>query len=88
MVNKNVIKEIKTKAYALNSNTRIEILFLCQDKELTITQIAKKLNLSLNNTSQNISILERAQLVEKTKHKNSTVSVRSIVKITQSKLEW
>ena len=85
---KEIIRKIKNKAFALNSETRIEILFLCQDKELTITEIAKKLNLSLNNTSQNVSVLEREELVRKTRHKNGTVNVKSLVKISENKVEW
>lgn len=82
------LRNIKEKAYALNSETRIEILFLCQDKELTITQIGRKLNLSLNNTSQNVSILERAELVKKTKNKDGTVTVKSLTKITDNGIQW
>lgn len=82
------LRNIKEKAYALNSETRIEILFLCQEKELTITQIGRKLNLSLNNTSQNVSILERAGLVKKTKNKDGTVTVKSLTKITDNGIQW
>ncbi len=81
-------RKIKDKAFALNSETRIEILFLCQEKELNITEIARKLNLSLNNTSQNVSVLERENLVKKTRHKDGTVTVKSLIKISENKIEW
>ncbi len=85
---KSNIRKIKDKAFALNSETRIEILFLCQEKELSITEIARKLNLSLNNTSQNVSVLERENLVRKTRHKDGTVTVKSLTKISENKIEW
>jgi len=85
---KDSIRKIKNKAFALNSETRIEILFLCQEKELTISEIAAKLNLSLNNTSQNVSVLEREELVKKTRQKDGTVTVKSLIKISEGRIEW
>ena len=64
-MDKKLIKSLKGKFSALSTESRIGIIFLCQEKELTITDISKKLNMSHNNTSQNVTMLEKEGLVEK-----------------------
>ena len=44
--------------------------------------------MSHNNTSQNVSILEKEGLVEKTRHKDNTVTVKTIAKISKDGIRW
>jgi len=80
--------DIRNKILALNSKTRIKILLSCKKKALSITELSKKLNMSHGNTSQNVSMLEKENLVSKTRHKNNTVTVKSLIKISKNKIEW
>ena len=82
------IQKLQRRFAALNNMNRLKIILLCKEKELTITEIAKKLNLSHSKTSGNVSILEREGLVKKTRHKDNTVTVKSLVKISENKVEW
>lgn len=82
------IKALRGKFSAIGTESRIEIVLLCQDKELTITELSKKLNMSHNNTSQNVSILEKEGFVRKTRHKDNTVTVKSIAEITKDGVKW
>lgn len=87
-MDKILIKSLVGKFSALCTESRIAIVFLCQDKELTITDLSRELNMSHNNTSQNVSILEKEGLVKKTRHKDNTVTVKSIVKLSKEGLKW
>ena len=87
-MDKILIKSLAGKFSALCTESRMIIVFLCQDKELTITELSRKLNMSHNNTSQNVSILEKEELVKKTRHKDNTVTVKSIVKLSKEGLKW
>ena len=87
-MDKTLIKSLTGKFSALSTESRVSIILLCQNKELTITELSKELNMTHNNASQNVSILEKEGLVRKTRHKNNTVTVKSLVKITESGLNW
>ncbi len=87
-MDKTLIKSLTGRFSALSTESRLSIVFLCQDKELSITELSKELNMSHNNTSQNVSILEKEGLVKKTRHKDNTVTVKSIIKISENKIEW
>jgi DNA-binding transcriptional ArsR family regulator len=86
-INNIQIKKLQRIFSALSNENRLKIIKLCQDKELTIKEISKKLDLSHSKTSQNTSLLERENLIKKTRHKNNTVSVKSIVKISDKGLQ-
>ena len=66
---------------SLSTPDRIKIIALCNDKELTITQLSKELKRPFSRISEYVSSLEKLGLVEKTKHSDKTVTVKSLVKI-------
>jgi len=68
---------------ALSTSDRIKIIALCGNKELTITQISKKLNRPFSRISEYVSSLEKLGLVEKTKHRDKTVTVKSLIEINE-----
>jgi DNA-binding MarR family transcriptional regulator len=83
-----LIKSLTNKFSSLSAESRFRIVLLCQNKELSITALSKKLNMSHNSTSRNVGILEKENLVSKTRHKNNTVTVKSLVKISKNGIEW
>lgn len=59
----------KDSLYAVSSSTRIEILkLLIEKKQLTVTDIAKKLNLSKSTVHEHIEKLQAAGLITKSEH--------------------
>lgn len=82
------IQKLQKRFAALSNENRLKIVSLCQQKERTITELSKLINLSHSKTSENTSILEREGLVKKTRHKDNTVTVKSVVKISENKIEW
>jgi DNA-binding MarR family transcriptional regulator len=83
-----LVKSLREKFAALSSDSRIKVIFLCQNKELSITELARKINLSHSAMSQNVSVLERFGLVEKTRHKDNRVTVRSLVRVGKDGVSW
>ncbi len=68
----------------LNNINRAKIVLLCSQKPHTVTEIAKKINLSIGRVSHNLTILDNAKLVSREKNKDNTVTVRSLIKITKN----
>jgi hypothetical protein len=68
---------------ALSTPDRIRIIVLCSDNELTITEISKSRDRPFSRTSDYVSSPEKLGPVEKTKHGDKTVTVRSLVEINQ-----
>lgn len=75
------IKKLKTIFAALNNEKRIQIVNLCSDKSMTVTDLSKKLNLNYSITVEYTSMLEKANLIKKERNDDRTVSVKSLVKI-------
>lgn len=67
---------------ALSNKRRLAIVQLCQ-KPHTVTEISKKLRIPLTRTSEYISQLQRHNLVSKTRNKDNTITIRSLVEITK-----
>ncbi len=78
------IIRIKSIFGALNNEKRLQIIFLCSDKEMTVTQLSKKLGLNYSITVEYTSMLEKANLIKKTRNSNKTVSVKSLVRINEN----
>jgi len=57
-------KEIMALAKALSSPTRFSIVKLLRDKEMDISNIAKRMNQTEANTSAQIKFLEKAGLLQ------------------------
>lgn len=70
------IKQLKNVYKALNNEARIKIMLLCAEKEFNITEICKKIKLGYTTTSEYISMLEKEDLIKKTR-KNNQVFIRS-----------
>lgn len=75
------IKKLKTIFAALNNEKRIQIIDLCSDKSMTVTDLSKKLNLNYSITVEYTSMLEKANLIKKERNEDRTVSVKSLIKI-------
>ncbi len=78
------IKKLKNIFAALNNEKRIQIINLCIEKPLTVTDLSKKLNLNYSITVEYTSMLEKANLIVKERNEDRTVSVKSLIKIKDS----
>jgi len=78
------IKKLKNIFAALNNEKRIQIINLCTDKSMTITDLSKKLNLNYSITVEYTSMLEKVNLITKERNDDRTVSVKSLIKIKDS----
>lgn len=77
-INQKLIKRLKHRFNVLNNESRLKILFLCKDKELSVTEISRRLNLSYTTTSEYTGLLEREQLISK-RRKDKETLVKSLV---------
>lgn len=75
------LNELKDIFAVLNNTFRLKIVMLCSEKEWSITELSKTLNLNYTVTSEYVSLLEKAGLVKKIRNKNKTVSVKSLIAI-------
>lgn len=78
------IKKLKNIFAALNNEKRIQIINLCTDKSMSVTELSKKLNLNYSITVEYTSMLEKANLITKERNEDRTVSVKSLIKINNS----
>jgi len=76
------INKLKNTFAVLNNINRINIIMLCSEKEFTVTELSKKLKLNYSVTSEYISQLEKVGLIKKTRNKNKTVNVKSLIRIS------
>ena len=74
------IKQVKFLYEVLNNETRINILLLCVEKELSVTEVCKKIKIGYTTTSEYLSMLEKAGLIKKIR-KNNKVFIKSLFKI-------
>ena len=82
--NPKIVKKLKNIFAVLNNIHRINIIVLCSEKELTVTELSKKLKLNYSVTSEYISQLEKAGLVRKIRNKNKTIGVNSLIKLNEN----
>ena len=84
------IAQIKKLGKALDNRYRLEILRLCADKELNITELQKKINIAYPHVHKHVHILKDADLVdtfEKTDSRGKNLMVRSKYVIKDDYLE-
>ena len=79
-----ITKKLKNIFAVLNNIRRINIILLCSEEELTVTELSKKLKLNYSVTSEYTSQLEKAGLVRKTRNENKTVSITSLIKLNEN----
>ncbi len=77
-INPELVRKLKDMFSVLNNESRLKILFLCKDKELTITEISKQLKLGYPTTCDYVGLLERERLVSK-RRRNTETLVKSLV---------
>ena len=75
------INKLKVIFAALNNEKRIRIIELCSDKELTVTELSKKLNLNYSITVEYTGMLNKANLIKKIRNDDRTVSIKSLIKL-------
>lgn len=78
------IKRLKSIFSALDNEKRLRIVELCSNQEFTITELSKELKLNYSITVKYVSMLEKANLIRRTRNKDKTVSVKSLVRISDS----
>ena len=78
------VRRLKTIFSALSNEKRIKIIELCSNKEHTITELSKELKLNYSITVEYVSMLEKVNLVKKNRNEDRTVSVKSLIKLSNS----
>jgi len=78
------IKRLKSILSALDNEKRLRIVELCSGRTFTVTELSKELKLNYSITVKYVSMLEKANLIKKTRNKDKTVSVKSLVRISDS----
>jgi DNA-binding transcriptional ArsR family regulator len=73
------IKRLKQIFSALDNEFRLKIIELCSNKGLTITELSKQLKLNYSITVEYTSMLEKANLVQKSRNDDRTVTVKSLI---------
>ena len=73
------IKKLKRIFSALDNEKRLKIIELCSEKARTITELSKLLNLNYSITVEYTSMLEKVELIKKTRNDDRTVSVKSLI---------
>jgi len=81
--NPKVLNKLKNIFAVLSNTNRVKIILLCSEKEMNVTELSKKLKLNYSVTSEYVSMLEKVGLIRKTKNKNKTVNVKSLIKINE-----
>jgi len=76
------ISKLKTQFSALANNKRLKIIEICSEKEKTITELSKILKLNYSITVEYTSMLEKAKLIRKIRNADRTVSVKSLIKLS------
>lgn len=75
------IRKLKQIFSALDNEKRLRIIQLCSKKGYSVTELSKILKLNYSITVEYTSMLERANLVKKTRNNDRTVSVESLIRI-------
>lgn len=78
------IVKLKELYGALSNVKRLKIILLCSKEGLTVTQLSKKLKLNYNITSEYVGILAKEGLVQRTRNPDKTVTVKSLIRISES----
>ena len=78
------IKKLKQIFSALDNEKRLKIVKLCSEKGHTVTELSILLKLNYSITVEYTGMLEKANLVKKTRNNDKTVTVNSLVKISDN----
>ena len=78
------ILKLKNIFSALDNEKRIKIVGLCSSKEYTITELSKLLRLNYSITVEYTGMLEKANLVKKTRNEDRTVKVKSLIRLNNN----
>lgn len=76
------IKRLKQIFSALDNEKRLKVIELCSGKGHTVTELSKLLNLNYSITVEYTSMLEKANLVKKERNDDKTVTVKSLIKLS------
>lgn len=76
------IKKLKQIFSALDNEKRLKVIELCSGNGHTVTELSKLLNLNYSITVEYTSMLEKANLVRKERNEDKTVTVKSLIKIS------
>jgi len=78
------ILKLKNIFSALSNEKRLKIVELCSAKEHTVTELSKVLKLNYSITVEYTSMLEKANLVKKTRNEDRTVKVKSLIRLNNN----
>ena len=83
-MNKVDIAKLKNIYSALANENRLKIILLTTEKQLTVTELSKTLNLNYTITSEYIGILAKNGLVSRSRQKNRTVKIKSLIQVSNN----
>jgi len=83
-MDKSSIKKLKGIFSNLANEKRLEIIRLCSIKSKTISELSKEVELTYSITSRYVSDLENAGFLVKKRNSDSSVSVISLVDISDT----
>lgn len=83
-MNKLNIRKLKGIFSNLANEKRLEIIRLCSIKSKTISELSREVELTYSITSRYISDLEKAGFLIKERNSDSSVSVTSLVDISDT----
>ena len=78
------IIKLKNLFSALANEKRIRIIELCSEKERTVKELSKLINLEYSNTVEYTSILAKVGVVKKTRNDDRSVSVKSLINLNKN----
>lgn len=66
---------------AISNEKRIKIVELCSEREYTVTQLSKKLELNYSVTIEYVSMLGKVNFITKRRNNDRTVTVKSLIRM-------
>jgi len=76
-------KKLREKFAILANEKRLKMIILCSQNENTVSELSKEIGLTYSITSRYISDLEKAGFVSKQRNPDSSVMVKSLIRINE-----
>ncbi len=75
------ISRLKTIFAALANEKRLKIIELCSQKGYTVKELSRKVGLDYSITVEYTSMLQKANLISKTRQEDKSVVVKSLIRL-------
>jgi|ECHhosMinimDraft_1075155.scaffolds.fasta_scaffold00099_6 predicted transcriptional regulator len=79
------VEKVRDLFEALSSTTRIKILLIIRDKQMSVSELSEKLKLSKADISNQVSFLEKVGLVE-TSYLPGVKGVKKLVRLKEKEI--